>query len=156
MPAKKVPTKIKKVLGTENPFRTLKDEFEPMVLLEVPPPSKVYTTRVQKTWNKIATELLDAGILYALDIELIEQYCDLQTQYDALLENVNKNGVIILNNHGNEGTNPALVQLQSVTKVMLSIGAVLGLGAANRTKIGGAKPKEKNSLRELLKSKPNL
>jgi P27 family predicted phage terminase small subunit len=126
-----------------------------MVLLVVPLPTKDYSERVVKTWNKIATELLDAGILYALDIGLIEQYCDIQEQYFKCLDEVNTNGVQVINRFGDSITNPSLIQLQSITKVMPSIGANLGLGPANRTKIGGhVKKGEKDGLMDFLNKKP--
>jgi len=156
MPAKKVPTKIKEAQGTLKPERLLPDEFEPMVLISIPEPPKIYSTRVRQTWVKICTELLDAGILYALDTGLIEEYCDLQEQYYKCLDEVNEKGVQVINRFGDSITNPSLIQLQSITKVLLNIGANLGLGPANRTKIGGQKGKSESKLREILKGKPTL
>ena len=70
-----------------------------------------------------------------------------------LLEDINVNGLKMDGKFG-EMANPALVQYQNVTKLMLSIGANLGIGPANRTKIGGQKKKEDDQLLKLLKNKP--
>lgn len=149
----KRPTKLKIAEGTANVTRLIDDEFEPTLMTYVPEPPAHYIDKVKRSWKRVAQELLDAGILYSIDMDLLENYCDAFNMQQQLLEDINVNGLKMDGKFG-EMANPALVQYQNVTKLMLSIGANLGIGPANRTKIGGQKKKEDDQLLKLLKNKP--
>lgn len=148
------PTKIKEMLGTINTTRQLKDEFVPSLLAVVPEPPAEFSARTKQAWIRIAGELLDAGILHSIDLYLLEEYCK-ACEYQLKCEaDIQKYGVTYENIHGGQSANAAITIWQQLEKTKLSIGAVLGLGASNRTRIGGAKKKDTDEFLELLKSKP--
>lgn len=153
MARKAVPTKVKAAKGSLNVSRVIKNEFEPIQLTSIPKPPEHFTEKSKRVWLKVAKELHNSGILYNIDIELLEQYCEAHDMYLVCIQELRDNGMTVSGAMGGVVAHPCASQMLGFQKVMLSIGANLGIGPANRTKIATpGKPESK--LKQLLKSRP--
>ena len=149
----KRPTAIKKAEGTLNVSRQVENEFTPTRLSVPPPPPEHYDERTKKRWRVIAKEMCDAMILHNVDVQVLENYCELYERYLRFQDLMDEHGEIVITDKGNLVVNPATVQYLNCHRLMISYSAGLGLGAANRIKIGTPDVGE-SKLKQLLKTKP--
>ena len=73
---KKKPTKIKELQGTLKPERVLENEMQVSLVPEVPMPPNWLTPIAKEEWLKICHELFNKNMLHAIDLRLIEAYCN--------------------------------------------------------------------------------
>jgi len=69
------PKEEKIIQGTFRPAREAREEPEPRILTEIPDPPAHLTRYAKKAWKSLAVELVDLGLLTALDLITLEILC---------------------------------------------------------------------------------
>lgn len=72
---KKIPTRLKELRGTNQKCRTIKNEFTPSLLANIPDPPFKLTEIALREYYIIASELLGKKMLYNVDLSLLCSYC---------------------------------------------------------------------------------
>ena len=73
---KKIPTKLKKMQGTERNCRVLENEMEVDLVSKLPQAPEWLSEIGKKEWNKVTNQLFNLEMLYSVDLKLIEAYCN--------------------------------------------------------------------------------
>ena len=73
---KNIPTKIKKMQGSLNSSRELKNEMQVTTLTELPPAPDWLTPLAQNEWRNVTNELLNLQMLHQIDLILLAAYCN--------------------------------------------------------------------------------
>ena len=71
---KKLPTKIKKIQGTLDKSRQVKNEMQVSSLSELPAAPTWLTPLAQNEWCNVTNELLSIGMLHKIDLILLAAY----------------------------------------------------------------------------------
>ena len=89
---KKLPTELKKIQGTLDKSRILKNEMQADLCIEIPTPPKWLSPLARDEWVKITTQLYNLNMLYHVDLMLIEVYCNEIALYKECEQELRKTG----------------------------------------------------------------
>ena len=78
---KKLPSKIKEMQGTSVPCRTLENEMQVDVVLNVPEAPEWLSEIGKEEWKKVSEQLFNIGMLHKVDLQLIAAYCNEMSLY---------------------------------------------------------------------------
>ena len=73
---KKLPTQIKKMQGSLNSSREIKNEMQVSTLSELPPAPNWLRETAQIEWRNVTNELLSLQMLHKIDLVLLAAYCN--------------------------------------------------------------------------------
>jgi len=73
---KNVPTKIKKMQGSLNSSREIKNEMQVSTLNKLPDAPNWLTPLAQIEWRNVTNELLSLQMLHQIDLVLLAAYCN--------------------------------------------------------------------------------
>ena len=73
---KKLPTQIKKIQGTLDKSREVKNEMQVSTLSELPPAPNWLRETAQIEWRNVTNELLSLQMLHQIDLVLLAAYCN--------------------------------------------------------------------------------
>jgi P27 family predicted phage terminase small subunit len=102
----------------------------------------------RRTWRSAATWLVPE-----LDGVVVERYCRAHDELAVLRARIEQVGRVAVGSMGQPVTHPVVEQAHRVEMLLLKYEAVLGIGAANRARLGLAvaqAAREKSKLDELL------
>lgn len=152
------PTAQKKLAGNPGK-RALNHEepqFDPVTDVDAPAHLHDFMFAVE-CWDTYAPQLCSRGVMTVADLWNLEAFCLAYSVYRASMAEANGSPTIMQEN-GTMKKHPALSAANEALRQMQSLGAVLGLDPANRSRIiapNGNKPKENafTGLLELLGKK---
>tara|TARA_R100000781_G_C4030332_1_gene110378 strand:+ start:118 stop:594 length:477 start_codon:yes stop_codon:yes gene_type:complete len=73
---KKIPSKLKQMQGTEKKCRVIENEMQVDLVKEIPEVPDWLSEIGKKEWKKVTTQLYNLEMLHAVDLKLIEAYCN--------------------------------------------------------------------------------
>ena len=73
---KKIPTQIKKMQGSLNSSREIKNEMQVSTLNKLPDAPNWLTPLAQNEWKNVTNELLSLQMLHQIDLVLLAAYCN--------------------------------------------------------------------------------
>ena len=73
---KKLPTQIKKIQGTLDKSREVKNEMQVSTLSQLPPAPEWLRETAQREWRNVTNELLSLQMLHQIDLVLLAAYCN--------------------------------------------------------------------------------
>lgn len=145
------PKALKEAAG--NPGKRAINQNEPEFeeLLNIDPPEWLQDEIAIQCWEHYCPLLCKSGVMTMADIHNLEMFC---IAYATWRHSIAMAGseITILQENGTLKKNPALSAANESFKQVQSIGALMGLDPANRTKIivpGGGKPKD-NKFKAML------
>lgn len=139
------PTAQKKLAGNPGKRKLNEDEpqFDAVTNVEAPAHLADFKYAVEQ-WDTLAPQLCTRGVMTVADLWNLEAFCLAYSTYRLSMAEANGQPTIMQDN-GTLKKNPALSAANEALRQMQSLGAVLGIDPANRTKIiapNGGKPKE--------------
>jgi len=73
---KKIPSKLKQMQGTERNCRVIENEMQVDIVKEIPESPEWLSEIGKNEWKKVTTQLYNLEMLHAVDLKLIEAYCN--------------------------------------------------------------------------------
>jgi len=73
---KKLPSKLKKMQGTEKKCRVIENEMKVDIVSKVPQAPEWLSEIGKQEWQKVTNQLFNLEMLYQVDLILIESYCN--------------------------------------------------------------------------------
>jgi len=73
---KKLPTQIKKIQGTLDKSREVKNEMQVSILNKLPDAPNWLTPLAQNEWKNVTNELFNLQMLHQIDLVLLAAYCN--------------------------------------------------------------------------------
>lgn len=135
----KKPTVIKLLQG--NPGRKPLPQHEPKLSACRPDAPETLSPDARKHWDKIVTQLADAGIMTALDSDALAAYCEAYTRWLDANAWLAKRGSVIKGEDGAPKHSPYLRVANDSFQQMKVLLCEFGLSPASRARIHAA-PKE--------------
>lgn len=152
------PTALKQLAGNPGKRALNKDEpqFETLSHVDAPEHLSEFEYALE-CWETYCPVLCGSGVLTVGDLWNLEAFCIAYSTYRLSMEEA-RGQITVMQENGTMKKHPALSAANEALRQMISLGAVLGLDPANRSKImapGAAKPKENafTGLLELLGKK---
>lgn len=147
------PTKIKKLKGTDQPCRILKNEINPAHITLPSPPDWLHDY-AKDEWYIVTQELEALQILSKMDLSMLATYChQIATIREATQQLVTSGFDMVLETpNGALQPNPLLGIINKSTDVALKIAGQFGFTPAARTRIGAPGVKQKDPFDEFLGS----
>lgn len=147
------PTAQKQLAGNPGKRALNKDEPQFDTVTNVAAPEYLSDFEYAETcWNTYAPQLCSRGVMTVADLWNLEAFCLAYSMYRASMNEAN--GVpTISQDNGTIKKNPALSAANEALRQMQSLGAVLGLDPANRSRIiaPGGKKAAANPFADLMK-----
>ena len=140
MPGRKAtPTETKKRAG--NPGHRPLNVNEPKLDLELPKPPGYLNGRAKYQWRLIGKQLLEAGLMTAIDETALAALCQAKATWMKAIEEVGKRGAVyevgdLLKK------NPWVVVGADAYKEMVRMLAEFGMTPSSRSKVSAGKPKK--------------
>ena len=78
---KKIPSKLKKMQGTERNCRVIENEMQVDLVKEIPDPPKWLSEIGKEEWIKVTNQLYHLEMLHLVDLKLIESYANEMSLY---------------------------------------------------------------------------
>ena len=137
---KKIPTELKKARGTLRKSRELDNPMEVAKVSAVPAAPKWLSEIGKEQYDLVVKQLNDLGMLFQVDLKLIEAYSNLMALHIESEQSLRLHGRIMI--YKDDEGNPKhsqIVPMQTVSKQALDqaikIAAHFGLTPSSRTKI---------------------
>jgi len=137
---KKIPTEIKKARGTLRKSRELDSQMEVQKVDAIPTAPKWLSPIGEEQFNVVVNQLNSLGMLYEIDLKLIEAYANSMALHIECEQQLRINGRIMV--YRDEEGNPKhsqIVPLQTVSKQALDqavkLAVQFGITPSSRTKI---------------------
>ncbi len=73
---KKLPSKLKKMQGTEKKCRVIENEMKVDIVSQVPQAPEWLSEIGKQEWQKVTNQLFNLEMLHQVDLKLIEAYCN--------------------------------------------------------------------------------
>jgi P27 family predicted phage terminase small subunit len=89
-------------------------------------------------WRRLVTELHAAGLLDALNRDLLAVFCATLSRYRKALAEIDKHGAVLKTLGGREYRSPWLLTAEECGRQLPRLAAELGLSMASRDKLGVA------------------
>tara|TARA_B110000196_G_scaffold317906_1_gene332084 strand:- start:17114 stop:17587 length:474 start_codon:yes stop_codon:yes gene_type:complete len=138
------PKALKEAAGNPGKRPINQDEPEFEQLLNIEHPEWIEDEIAIQCWQHYCPLLCSSGVMTLADIHNLEMFCMAYATWRHSIAMAGKE-ITILQENGTLKKNPALSAANESFKQVQSIGALMGLDPANRTKIvvpGGGKPKD--------------
>ena len=138
------PKALKEAAGNPGKRPINQDEPEFEQLLNIDPPDWIEDEIAIQCWQHYCPLLCSSGVMTLADIHNLEMFCIAYATWRHSIALAGRE-ITILQENGTLKKNPALSAANESFKQLQSIGALMGLDPANRTKIvvpGGGKPKD--------------
>lgn len=149
------PSALKVIQGTFRPDRAPANEPKPEVV--APEAPKLLTKDARAEWDRLVPQLLELGLLSAIDRDQLAGYCAALAVWAQAERDIKKHGAIIKTPFGLKN-NPAVMNRFKAWEHIRRFGALFGLSPADRTRVNAEKnqkePKagrEKNPLAKFLR-----
>ena len=144
MGRKSVPTNLKVIKGTLQKCRENKDEPTPEICCPEPP--DYLDGEALEEWHRKVVELYNNGCMTRLDDSALAAHCVAWARHVKAEKEIKEGGEVITTSFGNLVQNPWVGISNKSVEVMYKYATILGLGAANRSKIkAGQKPGKEKS-----------
>lgn len=146
------PTAKKLLAG--NPGKRALNKAEPEFsrITDVDPPDWL-SERATTMWKMLLPELLRENVIALTDLHNVELFCTAYSNWRMAQESVDKFGTVVASSQGSPMKNPALTAANEAMRQIVTLGSMLGLDPASRTRIiGGNKQKSTNEFAALLSS----
>jgi P27 family predicted phage terminase small subunit len=146
------PTAQKKLAGNPGKRALNNDEPEFDAVTDVSAPEHLKDFQyAAEQWDTLAPQLCSRGVMTVADLWNLESFCLAYSMYRAAMAEANGIPTISQDN-GTIKKNPALSAANEALRQMQSLGAVLGLDPANRSRIiaPGGKKTEANPFLEMM------
>jgi len=147
------PTAQKKLAGNPGKRALNNDEpeFDSVTDVSAPEHLKDFQYAAEQ-WDTLAPQLCSRGVMTVADLWNLEAFCLAYSMYRASMNEANGIPTISQDN-GTIKKNPALSAANEALRQMQSLGAVLGLDPANRSRIiaPGGKKAAANPFADLMK-----
>jgi P27 family predicted phage terminase small subunit len=151
------PTKLKILQGT---FQKCRAKEEPKIesLLKVPRPPKSFKgdahKRARAEWNRIAAELVDAGLLSNLDLVALECYCFAYERMLVAEEILVLEGLTFTSPKGFIMQRPEVSIASVARREVREFLTQFGMSPASRSRVAAKKTKEveRDEMEELLRA----
>jgi len=136
-------TAIKKLQGTYEACKT--NQSEPVVAADISQiaPPELLNKNAREIW-KFAISQMPKGMISALDFSIFMRWCSLVDQYHSTVRNIDKNGVMIVDDADREIVNPAIAIELKLNASIKDLEKELGFTPVSRTKVISHEP-EANS-----------
>ncbi|AKI27719.1 terminase [Moraxella phage Mcat17] len=130
------PTAIKELTG--NPGKRALNKNEPKFaqITEIEPPVWMTDTAVTM-WRTVMPELLATGVLTVADVHNVEAFCMSYSRWREAEQEVERYGLVIMDDNGKLNKNPALTIINEAKTQMMKFGSLLGLDPSSRTRLTG-------------------
>ena len=140
------PTAAKQAAGNpgKRALNTNEPEFTQIVAVDPPEHLEEFPFAVE-CWETHCPELCKTGVLKVTDLWNLEAFCMAYSTWREAKSQAQSEGVTIISESGVEKKNPALTAANEALRQMMSLGAVLGLDPANRTRLVVPKKKDQNN-----------
>ena len=137
---KKIPTELKKARGTLRKSRELDNPMEVAKVSGVPVAPKWLSEIGKEQYNLVVKQLNDLGMLYQVDLKLIEAYSNSMALHIEAEQELRRVGrVMVYRDDENRPKHSQIVPLQTISKQALDqaikIASHFGLTPSSRTKI---------------------
>jgi P27 family predicted phage terminase small subunit len=142
MSARPKPTALKVVQGTAVKSRVRDDEPE-YRNAEIGTPPDGLTVEGLKAWERIAPQLLEAGVLKSADVDALRQLCDSLGTYEEAHRTIAKTGYFTKAANGLVMLSPAVYLRNQAAKDSQKLLIEFGMTPAARTRIGATKQKKR-------------
>lgn len=141
----KKPTSLKLLTGSYREDRVAKDEPQPKK--NMPKAPKHFSPLALEEWDRIVQELYDLGLMTNLDRAALVAYCEFWEAYVKSAEKLQKMGLVITTQAGNQVENPYFSIKKRAAELMHKFLIEFGMTPASRTRISATplgKPDEKD------------
>ena len=137
---KKIPTEVKKARGTLQKCRELDNPMEVAKVSGIPTAPKWLSEIGKEQFNLVVKQLNDLGMLYQVDLKLIESYANLMSLHIESEQELRLKGrIMVYRDDEGRPKHSQVVPLQTISKQALDqaikIAAHFGLTPSSRTKI---------------------
>ncbi|MDP2505394.1 phage terminase small subunit P27 family [Oceanobacter sp. 3_MG-2023] len=140
------PTAAKQAAGNPGKRALNTNEPEFTQLLDVDPPEHLHNyPHAVECWETHCPELCKIGVLKVTDLWNLEAFCMAYSTWRESKLQAQQQGITITQDNGTEKKNPALSAANEALRQMMSLGAVLGLDPANRTRLVVPKQKDQSN-----------
>ena len=144
---KKIPTQLKKLRGTYAKSREVENEMQVAKVEQPPKPPSWLTKTGKEQWILVTNELFTLQMLHAVDLALVEAYCNaiaLHIETEQILQESGR--IQIYRDEDGRIKHSQIVPLVTVSKQALSdaikLATQFGLTPSARTKISAERPLE--------------
>lgn len=135
------PTKLRELNGNAGKRPLNKNEPQFSEVTHILPPEWLSPMAVQM-WHIVVPELLSNKVLSVADIHNVEAFCMSYARWRQAEEEVEKLGVLLMDDNGRYSKNPAFTVINEAKKQMVQFGSLLGLDPSSRTRLVGSAQKE--------------
>ena len=137
---KKIPTEIKKARGTLRKCRELENPMQVKKIDGLPQAPKWLSEIGKEQFNIVVNQLNNLGMLYEVDLKLIEAYANSMALHIEAEQQLRESGrIMIYRNEDGDVKHSQIVPMQTISKQALEsaikISSLFGLNPAARTKI---------------------
>ena len=135
---KPVPTHLKLIKGNPGK-RALGSEPQPQRLEQVPEPPAFLLLEAQAEWRRVAPELVELGLLTALDLQPFAAYCQACGRAEQAERIFAETGgaLTVRGARGGEVINPLLRIARDAASEAMRLGAEFGFTPASRARLRG-------------------
>lgn len=133
--AKKKPTALKVIAGTNRPCR--ENEHAPAVteLGQILPPPDTLGTIAADKWRELIPHLVKHKILTDVDIHNLENFCQAYRNWRMAQMDIEEHGILVYSASGELKKNPACTAAKEASADMRAFGSNLGLDPASRSRL---------------------
>jgi len=145
----RVPTNIKKLKGTDQPWR--RNNEEPMPDNQKVEKPADLSDGASKIWDQIHDDLYGIGLLTNIDVNSLVMYCEAYAQWKEAHSQVIKNGPIYKDKKGVVKANPYIRIAQNSFDQVKSLMTQFGMTPSARSgiRVGDKKQETKNPFADL-------
>jgi P27 family predicted phage terminase small subunit len=135
------PTKILQLRGSKRAKqRVAGGEPQPAALVKLPPCPKRLQGEARKLWKKLGQRLIDQGLLTELDLDLLEDLCQVQARLLKAEEQLAKFGEVLVSDGGGMYQNPYLAIANKCMAQLQALRDRFGMGPSMRPRVRTATP----------------
>ena len=144
---KKIPTQLKKIRGTYAKSREVENEMQVAKVEQPPKPPSWLTKTGKEQWVLVTNELFTLQMLHAVDLALVEAYCNAMALHIETEKVLHETGRIqVYRDEDGKVKHSQIVPLVTVSKQALQdaikLATQFGFTPSARTKINAPQPTE--------------
>lgn len=94
-PAKQ-PTKLKAIKGTLEKKQTVPNEMDFDAIQKIPLPPEHFDERAKKEWRRVVVILNNIGMLYEVDLPLLQSYCFMVSLLHKAEQELKKSSFVVI------------------------------------------------------------
>lgn len=147
----KKPTKLRILEGNRSRRPLPKNEVQPSTSSSTARPPSYLKGVARTEWKRVATELLDKGLLTDVDRAVLEAYCTTYANYREALDKVNELGAIQVTQTGYQQLSGWMSVLSKCRQDLVRYASQFGMSPSSRAGLT-VDVDTKNPLEMLIKS----